>query len=363
MSQPRAQLDGLTGLRGLAAWLVVIYHVQSGAGAWMPPLASSFFAKGYLAVDLFFVLSGFVIWLNYAAWFEERGWAGYGAFLQKRLARIWPLHGFVMLIMFGLAIALMISGRPTGHDFPWAEFPMHFALIQNWGFTSALSWNHPAWSISTEFAAYLTFPLLVLAAKPQRWPTAGLIAAIVGICLVLAALFKAAGAIGLGSDIAQLGLIRCLCQFAIGCLICIIWQRSAANTKMTTRIAGLLFVGACLVALTGFPSEALAFPLAIAPLLLFLAMNDGARWNLFRSRPLIWLGEISYSTYLIHFVGWRVFKLLFVADAANVSFGQTALFLILILVGSFFSYHLIEQPGRRWFAGLRLKREDAVTTA
>jgi peptidoglycan/LPS O-acetylase OafA/YrhL len=159
------------------------------------------------------------------------------------------------------------------------------------------------------------------------------------------------GALILGHDIAGLGLYRCLVQFAMGALICLIWQ----NTKPQplTFISGFLFITIATLWIAGFLPETLGFPLAIAPLLLALAHGDGHRWNWLRARPLVWLGEISYSTYLIHFVGWIVFKLIFVADAAHVPIWQTALFMVLVLVGSVISYRLIEQPGRRWMAGLR----------
>ena len=364
MTVARAQLDGLTGLRGLAAWLVVFYHIQSGIGGWMPPLAGAAFAKGYLAVDLFFILSGFVIWLNYADWFTARGWSGYGPFLQKRLARIWPLHAFVLVLMALLGAALALSGRPTGVDYPWSELPLHFALLQNWGFTDTLSWNHPAWSISTEFGAYIAFPLLVLVAKPDRWHTAGLIAAIIGLCALIDGLFIAAGGGGLGSDIPGLGLLRCLCQFAIGCLLCIIWTRT--SQQQAPRIATVAALGFAVMSglwYAGAMDETRAFPLAAASLILCLALCDGARLNLLRWRPIVWLGEISYSTYLVHFLAWRVFKLLFVSDAAAVSPLQTVFFIALLLAGSAISYRLIEQPGRRFFAGIALKRPKAMTPA
>jgi peptidoglycan/LPS O-acetylase OafA/YrhL len=358
MTDKPSQLDGLTGLRGIAAWFVVFYHIRSGAGDWLPPAIMALCAKGYLAVDLFFMLSGFVIWLNYAPWFQARGWGGYGSFLQKRLARVWPLHATVLIAMIGLASVLAATGRTAPQSYPWPQLPLHFALMQNWGLTHELSWNHPAWSISTEFAAYLTFPLLVLVAKPNRWPIWAQAAAIGALGLGLHLLMTANGAITLGNDIAGLGLYRCLVQFAMGALICLIWQKSAPHPL--TLICTVLFVAIAALWLTGYWPETLAFPLAIAPLLLALAHGDSLRWNILRARPLVWLGEISYSTYLVHFAGWIIFKLLFVRDAAHVPIWQTAVFMALVLVGSIISYRLIEQPGRRWMAGLHFGRAKAL---
>ncbi|MEY2927726.1 MAG: hypothetical protein RL367_2203 [Pseudomonadota bacterium] len=356
MTRQPTQLDGLTGLRGIAAWAVVIYHIRSGAGGWMPHLVERIFARGFLAVDLFFMLSGFVIWLNYATWFETRGWRGYGGFLQKRLARIWPLHALVLIAMTALAALLAATGRATPIDYPWGQLPLHFALLQNWGFTTELSWNHPAWSISTEFAAYLAFPVLVLIARPQKWPLPVLIAGVIGLALILGLIVtKVEGGVT-GSHIPQLGLSRCLFQFAMGALVCLIWQRTMASASRTSLIAALLFALVGGFWAFGPLRQPLGFPLAMAPLLLALAHSDGGRWNPLRSRPLVWLGEISYSTYLIHFLGWRVFKLVLVSDAAAVSPLQTGMFMGLVLAGSVISYRLVEQPGRRWMAGLQFNK-------
>ncbi len=362
-SRNRTQLDGLTGLRGLAAWFVVFYHIRSGSGDWLPNAVMAICAKGYLAVDLFFMLSGFVIWLNYAPWFQARGWAGYGSFLQKRLARVWPLHACVLILMIALAALLAMTGRHAPDSYPWGQLPLHFALVQNWGFTADLSWNHPAWSISTEFAAYLCFPVLVLVARPNRWPLWALIALGLGLCVALHMVMGALGATILGHNIAGLGLIRCLIQFAVGALICLIWQKTKAQTGATMGVSALLFGGMILAWQSGLINETLGFPLAIAPLLLLLAHGDDHRWNLLRSRTLVWLGEISYSTYLIHFAGWIVFKLVFVRDAIHVPMWQTGLFMVLVLAGSAASYRFIEQPGRRWMAGLEFgKRPSAPAT-
>jgi peptidoglycan/LPS O-acetylase OafA/YrhL len=81
------------------------------------------------------------------------------------MAQIWPLH---LLILGGFVLfraALTVSGRPV-EGLPLAELPLQVLLIQNWGFTHELAWNHPAWSISTEFAAYLVFPAIVAAGQP-----------------------------------------------------------------------------------------------------------------------------------------------------------------------------------------------------
>src|SRR6202008_2647340 len=86
------ELKALTGARGIAAWLVVLFHLRfmmAGIGGATGPLS-----YGYLAVDFFFVLSGFVIWLTYGERLREQGIACIPEFLKRRVARVWPLHLF-----------------------------------------------------------------------------------------------------------------------------------------------------------------------------------------------------------------------------------------------------------------------------
>jgi peptidoglycan/LPS O-acetylase OafA/YrhL len=83
------ELRTLTSLRGIAAWFVVLYHIRLSI-AGLAPGAVAFFAKGYLAVDFFFLLSGFVIWLSWGDRLRKERWRAVPGFLHKRLARIWP---------------------------------------------------------------------------------------------------------------------------------------------------------------------------------------------------------------------------------------------------------------------------------
>lgn len=169
-----SELRALTSARGIAAWLVVLYHIRASI-AGLPHGVEAVFAKGYLAVDFFFLLSGFVIWLTWHDRLRGQGAAGIARFLQKRVARIWPLHGVMLAFAVALALALWATGR-SDPAFPFAELPLHVLLVQNWGVTDALRWNDPAWSISCELAAYLLFPLLILTIDWRRLPALALVA-------------------------------------------------------------------------------------------------------------------------------------------------------------------------------------------
>lgn len=102
----KAEIKALTGLRGVAAIYVVAYHMT---GHWkQPPWLTTFIKHGYLSVDLFFILSGFVMALTYGGLFIDRfRWSDYRRFLLVRLARVYPLYLLMTLITLILILTLL----------------------------------------------------------------------------------------------------------------------------------------------------------------------------------------------------------------------------------------------------------------
>jgi peptidoglycan/LPS O-acetylase OafA/YrhL len=334
------ELRALTSVRGIAAWLVVLYHIRTGI-AGLPPAAEAVLAKGYLAVDFFFLLSGFVIWLTWHARLREP--AAIPRFLQKRVARIWPLHAVMLLAAVALALLLNATGR---HDpaFPFAELPLHVLLVQNWGVTDALRWNDPAWSISCELAAYLLCPLLVLAVDWRCVPTRALLG--IAAATLLALHLTMNGAPSLGADIPRYGLVRCLAEFTTGTILAAVYLRrphAIAPTVAAGALAAAWVLGA---------PETLVVPATFAALLLALALTAGCRRHPLEGRTLHYLGEISYATYLSHFLLWKAFKL--PLASATVQPPLVALYLLLVLAASAALYHGVERPAQRRL--LRLPR-------
>ena len=353
----RRDLRALTSVRGIAAWAVVLYHIRLSLD-WMPQRGIELLAKGYLAVDFFFLLSGFVIWMTWGERLRAGGWRAVPGFLQKRVARIWPLH--LAMLGFGLMLALLFAatGRHDAVEFPFAELPLHVLLVQNWGFTDALSWNDPAWSISAELGAYLLFPLLAFAIEWRRVPSWAIVSAIAALLVVLAALFAAAGLDNLGKDIARFGLVRCVIEFTAGTAIGALWLRWRDAPGVPALIAGTLAVVLVGAAVLDVLPETWVVPAGFAAALLALALTSGMRGNPLDWGPLHYLGEISYATYLSHFLLWVAFKLVLVSDAHAVPPGLIALYLAIVLAGSIAAYHLIERPAQRWINALPLGRRN-----
>ncbi len=339
-------LDALTGIRGIAAWAVVFYHIRLSLADLLPGWAIAGLAKGYLAVDLFFILSGFVIWYNYADKLRTGGWAEARLFLWRRFARVWPLHAVVLAAFAALALLLSATGRDAS-AYPLSELPLHILLVQNWGLTDALSWNHPAWSISTELAAYLLFPPVVMAAQWERWPRWALYALLLALAGTVHAVFALSGHNALGQDIPGLGLWRCLPEFAMGMVLCILWQRwtTSGGRAWRAAIACLFWLTMCLA--WRLPETALVpglFFLALAA----LALDKGPVARLLGGKTLTYLGEVSYSTYLAHFLLFIVWKLLFVDASLQLGWLSLAGYLGTVALASVVLYHGLEKPAQRW---------------
>ncbi|URW77062.1 acyltransferase [Sphingomonas donggukensis] len=337
----RVDLRALTGARGIAAWLVVLYHIRLSI-AGLPQGVVDVLAKGYLAVDFFFLLSGFVMWMTWGVRLREGGWRAAVAFLTKRVARVWPLHAVLLGAAALLAMAMAATGRHDPREFPFDALPAHLLLVQDWGLADPLSWNDPAWSISAEIAAYLLFPLLALAIDWRRVPSWVVIAAIAGLCFLLAAAFAQSGAPTLGTDIARFGVVRCVIEFAAGTAVAALWARWRGSARASVGAA----IVAAIVLASPLP-EPLRVPTGFASLLLALALTSERRGNPLSATAIHYLGQVSYATYLGHFLLWIVFKLLLVSDAHAVPSVLVALYLMLVFASSVALHHLVEMPAQR----------------
>ncbi len=346
MSNQSRHLDALTGIRGIAAWGVVLYHVRVSLVDILPGWTIAILGKGYLAVDLFFMLSGFVIWLNYAERMAAGGSGEVRQFLWRRFARIWPLHAVILVGFAAFALLLSASGRST-EGYPLAEFPLHILLLQNWGLTPSLTWNHPAWSISTEVAAYFLFPALVMLLAPMKRSVPALLGIAALLALGIYLLFRACNYGVVGEAIPHLGLWRCLAEFSMGAILCLLWQgwKGSPSAASITLLSALAW---CVTAWTlSLPETALVPPLFFAGLLA-LALDRGPVSRLLSKPALRYLGEISYSTYLSHFLFFILFKLAFVDASRQIGWLGLMGFLALVLAASVALYHGVEKPAQRW---------------
>ena len=164
--QNTKHLARLTGIRAVAALFVVFLHYRNDLETFLPStkILDPLFSAGDLGVDLFFMLSGFILMLNYEQKFRRFALPEYRKFLWTRLARIYPVHVFTLFFLTALVLFARHLHQPLHHP-EWYTLPawlQNVFLLQAWtGIAQTLSWNFPAWSISAEWFAYLFFPLAV----------------------------------------------------------------------------------------------------------------------------------------------------------------------------------------------------------
>jgi peptidoglycan/LPS O-acetylase OafA/YrhL len=361
----RGEIRALTGLRGVAACYVMLYHYLSHAAH--AGIVKTFAWHGYLAVDLFFVLSGFVMALTYAKNFV-RACSGnaFAGFLYKRLGRVYPLYAVVTLL------TIATEYHQGAHFTPW-ELLCNALMIQSWGLAHPIAL--PAWSISTEFAAYLLFPPLVWAVLRGRdWRAVlSAIAAIAALALVatrsLAELHQdwKPGPLGVVGDGSLYGVLRCLGGFTLGIAAYRYFAdirgapvRTGLPSWLTSRSSGAVTV--LILLLMAVPNSDIAIVVLFAPLILSLTEGSSTIARFLSSRPVHWLGTISYSLYLVHRLTDELFRSAIQArlETVHVPHAFTVACVLIVPISIAFAvctYYGIERPARD-FSRRLVRKQD-----
>lgn len=339
-------LPGLTGLRGIGAIWVLVFHAQYGLHL---PVADA----GYFGVDLFFILSGFV--LSHAHPDIRWNWHSYWTFLQTRFARIFPMHWVALALVALVLLFYPKIYNDMPQDFGWSALISSTLLVQNWGLGQLAPWNAPAWSLSTEWLASIAFPVFLLVARKFIQPK--LAALLCAGCLGAFAAFLLLThnpSPDVAPDVAsRAGLVRTACEFAAGCLLYRVYAADmrvnavAALTGAALILTGLLVPNLAILAVFGFPL-----------LILLATQPSGLAAKALANRLMVFLGEISFSVYLLHWIllqaSNRMQAALHVGGAAASLW--FCCFVGLVIALSTATYHLVEVPARR-----RLRRECRVT--
>ena len=358
----KSEIRALTGVRGMAACLVAIYHFSPTADMARGPLRNVV-GRGYLWVDLFFVLSGFVIALNYGHLFAS-GFSrtAFTTFLTRRVARIYPLY--LVVLLAGLLWALVASNgfRATGDAAAStpsgviAATAANLMMVQSWGISGSIVGT--AWSISTEWAAYLGFPLIAWAALFGRGAAAiavGLLAAALLVGVSIWDHHDAAyhsGALDAYDGTSLVPLMRCLAGFGLGVLTYRAARLRAVREALSHDHVGLALIGALVLLLVAGAPDLLVVAL-FPPLVLCLSANQGVPARLFSYSVLFRLGTLSYAIYLLHPFFQPPARPL-AAALADVLPNGAAIIVAAALIGgavlasSAAAYAWIERPGRRF---------------
>lgn len=304
----QVRYPALDALRGLAALGVVYHHIPVA-----PDLAMANWDRNFARlVDLFFVISGFVITSAYGAKLVEK--YSIARFMFLRWARLWPLHAFMLgLTLIGIIVLEMVRPGPRGDGmvagrYQLVDLPSALLLLNGFLPSSGMAWNQPSWSVSIEMALY------ALAAVAWRsignratvgWALAS------GLCLCALSLFP--DTLGYLYDFA-----RGISGFGLGVVLhAVLIRRKHLELRSLpcTVIEVLAFTGiAVLLASSG---SAPVFDLLAVVLVGVAAIGKGLVSRILLARPFQVLGALSYALYLVHaFVVGRVFDVLALTQAS-----------------------------------------------
>lgn len=354
-----AKINTLTSLRFFAAISVVIYHMRDYS---LEQLRGGPLERANLAVDLFFILSGFILAHVYGAVFAEKRSGTTRAFFVARLARLYPAHLAMMTVFLLYVVYLGAIGLPYNADrYGLGSFLWHVMLLDAWGLDSGLTWNFPAWSISAEFSAYLIFPFIVrpLMQLPSRIATYALL-------LLIGAFALLNNPLHLTGRMVDFSIIRILPEFLMGVLAYRARDFLVAcvgNANAAFGFATLILI----VLIWTMAPDAVIIANFVALIVLGAAVT-GALAVMLTWRPLIYLGETSYSLYLVHAfvlsVLYNAFKIPRFSGLVPVTV-RDWLVLIVVMLAANVLYHLVEKPGRMlisqfWPSSQRVKRAVAV---
>lgn len=382
MNERSGRLLELDALRGVCAASVVLYHSSlpfsvmyddtrsdgvTVANAFKYTPLHAFFA-GVPAVVVFFVLSGLVLALPFVA---GRG-GGYGAFLVKRVLRLWPAYAAGVVLTFILVAAARgheVSGLSSWFYEKWAEPPTlgaiagHLTLIGDFDHNP---YNPVLWSLVHEMRVSLAFPLLVLATVFLGWKRALPLALLLSLAAVLVRTH-----IPIGGYLITFKYVPC---FVAGILLAAHWRTLVA---LVQRLSARAAAGVALVALLAYTWQAWATedrfpgPLAYvasnritdiavltvgAVLIVLLTQRPGGTRRLLLAPVPQFLGRISYSLYLIHVPVLLAVIHLLGNQVRPVLLLPLAWVISIVLADVF--QRLIEGPSHR--LGRRLARHPAI---
>lgn len=362
------RLHELDGLRGILALLVVSYHMYGPL-----PLVHAVFAghvpiltQAWYAVDVFFLMSGFVMMHVYGKTFEQRPTLHtFWLFMRARFARLYPIHLAAMTAMLLVMLPFLVH---TTELFSWhgrlslGAFAASLLMLHG-PWLEYRSWNYPAWSISAEWHAYLLFPLMWLFARRA----AGIKAVVLLACCTLIpfAVYLAGTQPERYPTNGLVLLARAIPLFFGGMLLYRLhhlsptaWRTGAATMCVAATVALLCFDAAA-------PAAVL-----LAPCLVLSALSQNRFQSLLRSKPLLFLGKISYSLYMTHALVETFFVEAALRAASRylhvelnaglaVSFGLWLAGVLLALALGYAAWRWLEEPARRRL----MKQTDAMARA
>jgi len=359
-----AYIHNLTPLRGFAALWVAAYHFRMSMPGFARYDITKVLSKGYMMVDLFFIMSGFIILHVYGDDFSRQLAKGnVKKYFIARFARTYPLHFFTL----GLLIVMTwISGHWSIVNDP-AAIPTNLLLLQSFGIHQLSTWNRLSWSLSAEWASYVVFPLLSISFNQSKRLTLMLIPILILATYISLLYFLPPKGIGNAQRLIlhqldvtyDYGFLRGLAGFTLGMLCYEFYFNAHYRELFSSDLAAVIFISMTFLYMYENVNDLLLIP-ALSGLTLCFASNCGRLHKYCSLTVLQLIGKVSYSIYLIQWFIATLFASLLALPALKEALPplETASFLagtlyeitylLLLISFSCLTYYGIEKPFRNY---------------
>ncbi|HEY9759884.1 MAG TPA: acyltransferase [Oculatellaceae cyanobacterium] len=363
---PEARLDALTSLRFIAAAMIVVSH--TAGYFYLDPhevIKNLPLAQG---VSFFFILSGFILTHVYQ---DLSGFKSTLHFLSARIARVYPVYIVTAILTYAILPASMIAKDPVGM---LQTAVTQLCMVHGWipERFFYFSVNSPSWSISTEFFFYLAFPILVLNIR-KNWLTKLCLLTLLPVSLIIASHILHLPTLGEAEQVSTHGLLYInplsrIFEFYLGMLTCLLVSR--IKLREPDRVVTTFVEVAAIAVIVGvimnieplmfrcgltnaFPTLSLYLKycgntFGYVLLIAAVSLERGFIARILRAAPLVFLGEVSYSVYLIHFPLFAWFNnnhALFATTARILRYG---IYWASLLALSTLSFMFLEKPARKF---------------
>jgi peptidoglycan/LPS O-acetylase OafA/YrhL len=308
-------IHSLTSLRGIAAIWVMLFHIDvllfyRDFGAFIPHSLTGIISKGYLWVDFFFLLSGFIISHVYGEKLTDKSHFRQNLinYVKARFFRLYPLHIFTLLILISAAIITPLILPNVTKDDSWSTFYAWSAIVDNVLMTHAmnqhvyLSWNIVSWSIAAEWWIYF-FAIVIIPLTYRKNSLINITIVTFSSAIIITLFIFKGNKLDITFDY---GWIRCLSEFSIGVVVYQIFRKKIGQKLWSNNYYFPLIMILILLHLHFNWNDLIIIPM-FCLLILFSVHNKGKINEVLNSRYLRHLGDISYSIYMMHGVWFMLF--------------------------------------------------------
>lgn len=363
LNKGRISIPSLTGVRGVAAFWVFLTHLYGFAAHILNApslLRSSFLINGFRGVDLFFILSGFILMHVHARDFKTISQNALKRFFVTRFFRIYPLNTAILLALVPLVLlapSYVAAERSFSdphfayrvHNLSAAGFVQTLLLAQSWTVLKLGEWNIVSWTLSAEVLGYILFPALAwgIIRESSWWRC--IIYAVCSLLTLTVLLFLSHHANN--NPTGTFGSVRMFFCFVAG--ICLYRCFQLAPEYLASWASAITWLAVVFIAITLFvPSAPVFDAFGFAALVFGLAYQRGPVNRMLESRLSSYLGKISFSFYLSHFliiniVSWAAEDWLTTRGLAVKAAALLALLLLCLAVASVL-YDWVERPSQRF---------------